>query len=71
MSIKELFKIEKNKRNIILTSSILVAASALGMVAGVQFKQFSDYETYFYVRDNVQIEKFSDYESSYNYSRCG
>ena len=61
MSIKELFKIEKNKRNIILTSSILVAASALGMVAGVQFKQFSDYETYFYVRDNVQIEKFSDY----------
>ena len=60
-TIKELFQIEKNKRNLIITSSILVAASALGMVAGVQFKQFSDYETYFYVRDNVQIEKFSDY----------
>ena len=60
-TIKELFQIEKNKRNLIITSSILVTASALGMVAGVQFKQFSDYETYFYVRDNVQIEKFSDY----------
>lgn len=60
-SIKELFTIDKSKRNLIITSSILVAASALGIVAGVQFKQFSDYETYFYVRDNVVVEKFSDY----------
>ena len=60
-SIKELFKIEKDKKNIIITSSILAGALALGIVAGVQFKQFSDYETYFYVRDNVKIEKFSDY----------
>lgn len=60
-SIKDLFKIEKNKRNLIITSAILAGASALGIVAGVQFKQFSDYETYFYVRDNVKIEKFSDY----------
>ena len=60
-TIKELFKIEKDKRNIIVTSSILAGTLAIGLVAGVQFKQFSDYETYFYVRDNVQIEKFSDY----------
>ena len=60
-SLKELFKIEKNKRNLIVTSSILVAASALGIVAGVEFKQFSDYETYFYVGDHVEVQKFSDY----------
>ena len=60
-SIKELLKIEKDKKNIIITSSILAAALALGAVAGVKFKQFSDYETYFYIRDNVTIEKFSDY----------
>ena len=60
-SIKELFKIEKDKKNIIITSSILSGALALVIVSGVQFKQFSDYETYFYVRENVQVEKFSDY----------
>ena len=60
-SIKELFAIEKNKRNIIITSSILAGAIALGIVSGVQFKNFSDYETYFYVRDNIEIEKFSKY----------
>ena len=60
-TIKELFKIEKNKKNIIITSSILAGALALGIVAGVQFKQFSNYQTYFHIRDNVQIEKFSDY----------
>jgi hypothetical protein len=61
MEFKNLFKIEKDKRNIIVTSSILAATLAIGIVAGVQFKQFSDYETYFYVRDNIKIEKFSDY----------
>ena len=60
-TIKDLLKIEKDKKNIIVTSSILAGALAIGLVAGVQFKQFSDYETYFYIRDNVQIEKFSDY----------
>lgn len=60
-TIKELFKIEKNKRNLIITSSVLAGALALGIVAGVQFKQFSNYQTYFHIRDNVQIEKFSDY----------
>lgn len=60
-TIKELFKIEKDKRNLIITSSVLAGALALGIVAGVQFKQFSNYQTYFHIRDNVQIEKFSDY----------
>lgn len=60
-SIKELFTIEKNKKNIIITSSILAGAIALGIVSGVQFKNFSDYETYFYVRENIEIEKFSKY----------
>ena len=55
-SIKELFTIEKNKKNIIITSSILAGAIALGIVSGVQFKNFSDYETYFYVRENIEIE---------------
>ena len=44
MEFKNLFKIEKDKRNIIVTSSILAAALAMGIVAGVQFKQFSDYQ---------------------------
>jgi hypothetical protein len=43
MEFKNLFKIEKDKRNIIVTSSILAATLAIGIVAGVQFKQFSDY----------------------------
>lgn len=60
-SIKELFKIEKNKKSLIVTSSILAVASALAIVTGVQFRQFTTYETYFHVRDNVKIEKFSDY----------
>lgn len=60
-TIKELFKIEKDKRNLIITSSILAGSLALGIVAGVQFKQFSNYQTYFHIRDNVQVEKFSDY----------
>ena len=61
MEFKNLFKIEKDKRNIIVTSSILAAALAMGIVAGVQFKQFSDYQTYFYVRDGIEVQKFSDY----------
>ena len=60
-TLKEIFTIEKNKKNLIITSSILAGTLALGIVAGVQFKQFSDFETYFYVRENVQVEKFSDY----------
>ena len=60
-TVKELFKIENNKRNLVITSSVLAGALALGIVAGVQFKQFSDYETYFHIRENVQVEKFSDY----------
>lgn len=59
--IKELFKIEKNKKSLIVTSSILAVASALAIVTGVQFRQFSTYETYFHIRDNVETLKFSDY----------
>ena len=60
-TVKELFKIEKDKRNLIITSSILAGSIALGIVAGVQFKQFSDYQTYFHIRNNVVVERFSDY----------
>lgn len=60
-TLKEIFNIEKNKKNIIITSSILAGTLALGIVAGVQFKQFSNYQTYFHVRENVKVEKFSDY----------
>ena len=75
-TVKELFKIENNKRNLVITSSVLAGALALGIVAGVQFKQFSDYETYFHIRnasmgrsrkENIETLVYVDSHKYYEY----
>ena len=38
----------KKNKNIVLTSVILVIALVIGILTGVQFYQFSNYNAYFY-----------------------
>lgn len=56
-------KINMTKKfNIILTSVILVLALVITIITGITFKSFSDYQTYFYVReDKVEVQHLSKY----------
>jgi len=55
-------KLLNNKKwNLIITSSILVIAIVITIITGINFRNFSKYETYFYVRENVEIQKLVDY----------
>lgn len=49
------------KFNIILTSVILGVALIITIITGITFKSFSDYQTYFYIRNEVEIEHLSKY----------
>ena len=55
-------KLLNNKKwNLIITSSILVIAIVITIITGINFRSFSKYETYFYVRENIEIQKLVDY----------
>ena len=55
-------KINMTKKfNIILTSVILVLALVITIITGITFKSFSDYQTYFYVRDGGVVGKKAVY----------
>lgn len=49
------------KVNIIVTSIVLVIAIAIGIVTGIEFYNFSNYDTYFYTGNVDEIQKYSKY----------
>ena len=51
--------LKDKKINIIVTSVILALALVITVITGVQFKQFSNYETQFYTQDVDEVLHFS------------
>ena len=49
------------KTNLIITSCILVVAIVVGIVTGIEFYDFSNYDTYFYTGNVDEIQKYSQY----------
>ena len=56
--------LKDKKINIIVTSVILALALVITVITGVQFKQFSNYETQFYTQDVDEVLHFSQYSPS-------
>ena len=49
------------KTNLIITSCILVVAIVVGIITGIEFYDFSNYDTYFYTGNVDEIQKYSQY----------
>ena len=56
--------LKDKKINIIVTSVILALALVITVITGVQFKQFSNYETQFYTQDVDEVLHSSQYSPS-------
>ena len=54
----------KKNKNIVLTSVILVIALVIGIITGIQFYRFSNYNAYFFTDGADEIEKYSKYSPS-------
>ena len=55
------FDLKDKKTNIIFTSIILALAIAITAITGVQFRQFSKFETQFYTQDVDEVLHFSQF----------
>ena len=58
------FDLKDKKTNIIFTSIILALAIAITAITGVQFRQFSKFQTQFYTQDVDEVLHFSQFSPS-------
>ena len=58
------FSLKDKKTNIIVTSIVLVIALVISIVTGVQFRNFSKFQTQFYTQDVDEVLHFSQFSPS-------
>ncbi|MBQ6884013.1 MAG: hypothetical protein IJO25_06705, partial [Clostridia bacterium] len=58
------FSLKDKKTNIIVTSIVLVIALVISIVTGIQFRNFSKFQTQFYTQDVDEVLHFSQFSPS-------